>query len=450
MASVLERIRGGSPEVVARSSSSLTVDQYMQMVTQFTYDGMLYQTGNSVDPAHNFTSYVTNIHRQHNVVAACVVTRALLRQGVRYAFRNMRRGDPNYRQQFGNQALSILERPDPGVLTLPHWQATKEYHESYAGAAYTRRIGNRLEVLRPDRVDVVLAGVADEDQVKLGQAGRKIGYVYYPEGKDKPESAEALKLNEVAHTYSEPDPLRWWSGSSWVTSVIQEIVIDKAATKYLRNFFDKAATPQMIVKPHESLSGDQIEDFKEIFGKAYEGVDNAFKTLWLGGGSDVQVVGSKLGDLDLKSLQGGSETRIALRARIPAPILGIREGLQGSALNAGNYGAARRMLADGWFTPTVQSDCAATEAIIDVPAGSELAPDTADVLFLQEDAKDAAEITKIQATALQALDAAGYTADAAVKAVMSGNIAALMAEGAHDGLQSVQRLPQDTGDTNND
>ena len=49
-----------------------------------------------------------------------------------------------------------------------------------------------------------------------------------------------------------------------------------------------------------------------------------------------------------------------------------------------------------------------------------------------------------QAVALQALDSAGYNADAAVAAVRDGNLSALI--GAHDGLQSVQRQPTDTGD----
>ena len=61
--------------------------------------------------------------------------------------------------------------------------------------------------------------------------------------------------------------------------------------------------------------------------------------------------------------KGGFETRVAARSRVPAAVLGIREGMQGSALNAGNYGATRRMWADGWFSPTVDGLCEAFERI---------------------------------------------------------------------------------------
>ena len=94
--------------------------------------------------------------------------------------------------------------------------------------------------------------------------------------------------------------------------------------------------------------------------------------MWLGGGSDVTVVGSKLADLDLKSLQGGLETRIAVRSRVPAAILGVREGLGGSALNSGNYAATRRLWADSWFAPSVQSLCASVESAFPPPAGAEM------------------------------------------------------------------------------
>jgi hypothetical protein len=43
------------------------------------------------------------------------------------------------------------------------------------------------------------------------------------------------------------------------------------------------------------------------------------------------VVGSDLKQLDFKATQGAGETRIAMLGRVPAPLLGISEGLAGSS-----------------------------------------------------------------------------------------------------------------------
>ena len=441
---LLARISSSS-QTAERSFPALSWSDYQAAVSgQFLYNGLAYSTSND-DPADGFKDLVDLVHSQSNVVAGAAVARASVMSQVRFTFRNIQRRSPNYRQLFGNETLQLLEQPDPGNLTRPSMLHTLELQSSYAGSAYVRRRPDRLEILDPQLVDVVLAGVDDAATVLQRRAGRKIGYLYHEDGRDG--DPVPLMLNEVMHWAPEPHPVYWWRGSSWVTSLLQEIAIDKASTRYLRQFFDKAATPNLIVKPHEMLTSDQIDQYKDVFAKEYAGVNNAFRTMWLGGGSDVMVVGSKLAELDLKSLQGGSETRVAVRSRVPAPILGIREALQGSALTTGNYGAARRLWADGWFSPDVQSLCAAVEWVFPAPAGAEMWYDPADILLLQEDAQDAAQIMATQATALQALDSAGYNADAAVSAVRDGNLSALI--GAHDGLQSVQRQPTDTGDGGN-
>ena len=446
MPAILERFLKPANDTQMAGRSSMSFDQYLQLVSTFTYNGMSYSMSGTETPSGEFEDMVHSVYSQNNVVAAAVVTRGLLMKQTRFAWRNTIRRDPNYRQLFGTDRLQVLERPDPGVLTRPQWLATDEYHCSLGGSSVTINRGDYLEIAPPDLIDVVLAGVDDAERVVQRRYGRKVGYIYYKAGRDNPDAAEALTLAEVAHQIPEPHPLRWWTGQSWVLSVLAEVVTDKAAQKYLQEYFRNAATPNVIVKPHESLSPDNIEEYKEVFGRETAGVNNAFKTLWLGGGSDAMVVGSNLADLDLSSLQGGGETRIAARAMIPAPILGIREGMQGSALNSGNYNSARRKMADAWYTPTIQDRCATLETIVPPDSGAELWYDPADVLFLQEDAKDTAEILQKQSAALQALDSAGYDGDAAVKAIRDNNLSALL--GKHDGLQSVQRNPgDDTGDT---
>ena len=435
MANLLARRKAPTPAAGVRGLSWMD----LQAAVSYAANGTQYTiTGSDMLPAADFVSMVHSVNEATNVVSAAVFARALLLKQTRFVWRNIRRADPNYRQLFGTRDLAMLERPDPGVMTRPQMLATMETHISYGGNAYCVDRGDRLELLRPDRVEVVLQGVDDVDSV-MGGMGRKAGYLHFPSGFENPDDSEAFLLHEVAHWTPEPHPLQWWIGSSWVRSVLNEVATDKAATRFGQDFFKQGATPNLIIKPHEMLSPDQIDEYREKFTSKHEGVGNAYRTMWLGGGSDAQVVGSNLAEVDMSALQGGGESRVAMRSRVPSVILGTREGSSGSGLQTGFYASARRMLADGWYTPTVQDLCASFETLTPPPAGAELAHDPADVLFLQEDALEQAEQISKQATALQALDSAGFEADAAVKAVRDNNLSALL--GSHDGLQSVQRNP---------
>ena len=63
-----------------------------------------------------------------------------------------------------------------------------------------------------------------------------------------------------------------------------------------------------------------------------------------------------------------------------------REGI--AALNAGNYQAVRRMVADTLFRPLWRNACGSLEHIIETPPGKELWYFEADTPFLQQDQKD--------------------------------------------------------------
>ena len=116
MPAILERFRRpASTQMVGRSS--LSFDQYLSLVSQFTYNGMSYSMRGVDHPSGEFEDMVHSVYSQNNVVAAAVVTRGLLMKQTRFAWRNTIRRDANYRQLFGDQRLSILERPDPGALT---------------------------------------------------------------------------------------------------------------------------------------------------------------------------------------------------------------------------------------------------------------------------------------------------------------------------------------------
>jgi hypothetical protein len=157
-------------------------------------------------------------------------------------------------------------------------------------------------------------------------------------------------------------------------------------------------------------------------------------------GADAKVVGSDMKAMGFTEMVGRGETRIAFLSRVPAALLGISEGLQGSSLNQGNFGMARRMFADTWITPTLADLASALEKLLVVPEDAELWFDTRDIPLLREDAKDAAEIQKIYAGTINTYITAGYKPDSAVLATVSQDPTLLI----HTGLVSVQLQPPGT------
>ena len=415
-----------------------SVDDYMQMV----YNGHNYivgASGSKPDEVDNgFVSYVQRVHNRHGVVAAAVVTRALLMSQVRFKWRRI---DGSL---YGNRDLLPLERP--GSYTRPELLSRLEHDVSYSGTGLVGRRGDELFRLAPDRTSFVIRSESDPtwdgDTLMPPFDAKVVGLVYNPgQSKGVQGRIEVFTVGEFAVWAPNPDPVYFWRGTSWITSVMREVLIDGQVTDHEGQFFEKAAVPGLVFMMDPSRTPDEIKAYSDVVNRKFAGNTNSYKNMFLGGATDVKVVGSSMADLGLSELQGTFKNRVAVRSRIPAVVLGTKESLSGSSLNAGNYSAARRMLADGWFTPTVDGLCAALEALLPVPSdGSELGFDPSRVLFLQEDQKDAADILSTNAAAMRQLVDGGFDPDSVVAAITTGDMNKL----AHSGNVSVQLQPAGT------
>lgn len=185
-------------------------------------------------------------------------------------------------------------------------------------------------------------------------------------------------------------------------------------------------TPNLVVKGLAAANKEQFDEFVDMMETRHAGVSNAYRTLYLTAGADATVVGADLRQIDFKATQGAGETRISMLSRVHPVILGASEGLQGSSLNAGNFGAARRMWADTWIYPTLADLAAALAPMVRVPADAELWTNVRDMPILREDARDAAEIESTKASTIVSLSAGGFTRESAVAAVMSQDMSLLV------------------------
>ena len=415
----------------------------------FTYNGIQYPVpdpwlpGSAPDQIdHQFKAYVDKVHRRQGVVAAAVTSRALILSSLEFVWERNRYSDrPG--ELYVDPRLRVFDRPNQDT-TLNNWLWSIEDDVSYSGTAYGYRDGNTIRRLAPDHCAWLLGSDSDPtwegEEMRLPHDAEVVALIYHPNKNDTSTGRVFFPGEFYAHK-PEPDPVYWWRGESWVTSVMREILIDGQATDHFEKFFEHAATPNLVFLMDPDKTPDQVKAYADVVNRNHAGAMNSFKNMFLGGGTDVKVVGSTLESLQMKDLQGGLETRIASRAHIPGVILQIRESYAGSSLNTGNYGSARRLWSDKWFTPTAKGLCATLETIVRPPDGARLSYDPARILFLQEDQKDAAEIMATNAQAVFQFVSAGYTPDSARDAVATNDMSKLV----HSGLTSVQLQPPGTG-----
>jgi len=441
MAGLLERINSelGRGEVERRYSIDTWIQDYL--LPSFAFQGTQYpyglNTSWSYSKVQEFSSslpgHAAALRRSPPAFAAQMV-RALTLSQARFTWRNPPSHTRTPRRKFGTPALAVLERPWPNGTT-GELVSRMEWHAGLAGNAYVYRGQDRLRVLRPDWVVVVYGSELQPDEAAHALDAELLGYVYVNGGLQSGNPMHVLLPDEVAHWSPIPDPEAAGLGMSWITPALREIQGDMAATEHKLKFFEHGATPNLVVTGlPASLTPQQFEELVDKIERRHTGLGNAYRTMYLTAGADATVVGADLKQLDFKATQGAGETRIAFLSRVPAPLLGISEGLAGSSLNAGNFGQARRSFADTWVFPTLQDLASCLQTILDVPDGGELWYDVADMPLLHEDAKDAADIEQVKANTIRQLVDGGFEPASVVAAVTGQDMNLLK----HTGKLSVQ------------
>ncbi|WP_055563613.1 phage portal protein [Streptomyces atriruber] len=403
------------------------------------YNGLAYGFGTVTTSAdteaisNDFRAYSEGLYKANGIVFACMTVRAHVFSEARFQYQRMKNGRPG--DLFGTKELALLETPWPNGTTGELLSRAMQ-DVDLCGNHYVVREAGRLRRLRPDWVQIVLT--APPDQAVQSDVA---GYVYYPGGIGNGQGKVYLP-EELAHWSPIPDPDAQYRGMSWLTPVIRDIQSDKAATTHKANFFANAATPNLAVSFKETVTKEQFKDFMAAMDAAHSGVDNAYKTLYLGGGADVRVVGADLKQLDFRATQGAGEVRIAAAARVHPTLVGLSDSLSGSSLNAGNYSVARDWFGSGTMRPLWRSISAAYQTLVPAITGTRLWYDDRDIPALRADKKDLAEIQTTQSATITSLITAGFTPESAVAAVMAEDWALLV----HSGLLSVQLTPPGESD----
>jgi hypothetical protein len=418
------------------------VDAYLQ------FQGGIYQpaytttyAGQKAEPVlDSFVGYVQGAYKNNGVVFAVSMARAMLFTDIEFRWRRFgERGGGT--DLFGNADLAPLEVPWPGGTTQSLLMRA-EQDVTAAGTFFVAREGDRFRRLRPDWCEFILNAPPDE-----AVQSDVVGIKYTVGG---PRSGGEVRLYPVnprqnvnpdgfaAFWSPIPDPDAQYRGMSWLTPVLDEKQADQAATTHKLKFFENAATPNLAVSLKESVTPSQFGDFVRKSREASEGLDNAYKTLYMGGGADITVIGANMHQLDFRNTQGAGETRICAAGRVPPIIVGLSEGL--SAATYSNYAQARRAFGDSWARPQWKSFAGAIAPLLVHPTNSagvtdaQLWFDVSEVAFLREDMKDLAEVQSVTMATINAGIAAGWTPESALIAVLTEDFGKLK----HSGLVSVQ------------
>jgi len=413
----------------------------------------LWSLGSTADKERieaNYPSYIDQAFKASPPVFACIRFRMAVLSEARFKWRRLIGNNPG--ELFGSQDLALLEQPWPNGTT-GDLLSRMEVVSSLAGNYYATvaddqgRLGKsargnlRVVHMRPDWVTIVIDSKSGDPNALDAQV---VGYLYEPTGTVGQPRTQSVTLlpEEVVHFAPIPDPAAKFRGMSWLTPAVEEVRADKAATMHKGRFFTNGATPNFAVTMSEAVSLEDFHRYVEAFKVAHQGVDKAYKTLFLAGGADVRPLSADFRQMDFRPLQQLSETRVAMAAGIHPTVVGMSEGLQGSSLNAGNFNAAARLTANTTLRPWWRNAVASLQSLLTPPPGSELWYDDSRISFLFDDATDLAEIRAKNAVALRQLLDAGYKPDAATEYLRSDDLGRLV--GQHSGLFSVQLQPPGT------
>jgi len=415
----------------------MSLDDYVALLNSFVYEGNSYSynplgiqqslDGSPVETiANSLQEYAQKCYAANGVIFSLMAVRQLVFSAISFQYLNKVSGE-----LFGNTDLKLLEEPWVGGTTQTLLGEIIQ-DADLVGNYYGTKIEDEVVRLRPDWVNILL----EPRMLRGGIVGyRKAGYRYTEGGINSGNDSVFFLPDEVIHFAPYPDPLAKYRGMSWLTPVIREIQTDGQMEHHKSMFMKNGATPNMVVKAPPEMPRDEFEKWLDTIDQKTRGVRNAYKTMYMAGGADVEVVGKDMKELDFANIQGHGETRLAAAAGVPPIVAGFSEGLQAATYS--NYASARRRFADGTMHPMWQLISGACAPIVKQGSGFKLWYDARGIPFLREDAKDAAAIFQIQASSIRTLTDGGFIPKTILEATSVQDVTKL----EHSGLFSVQLQP---------
>ena len=419
----------------------------------FTYAGNAYPLGggfpasdNTEPIENNYVGYVNSAYKTDGALFAVCLARMLVFSEIRFQYQAIRHGRPGdlFAPNYLPDALTLLENPWPNGFTSDLVSKAIQ-HADIGGNHYVVSEGAgeeaRLRILRPDWTDIVLTEPPDK-----ARRSDIAGYLYKPGGTSDTTLWETFPIDgskgTVAHWAPIPDPDAQFRGMSWMTPVLEELKADKAIMKHKRKFFENGATIQTVIglKDAGAIDDEQFEKFQRDFNRAHQGVDNAYRTLFIAGGVDAKAISADMQQMDFIQTGAHGEQRICAAGQVPGLLIGLEAPYTRSSLSSDSYEAAKSRFIDMTMRPLWRNLSQTYSVLVPKLRNARLWYDARDVAFLKSDVLKTAQIQQVQAATAASYIQAGFEPGSVTLAIRENDMSLLK----HTGLTSVQLLPPGT------
>lgn len=433
MPSLLDRaLRRGRSD--APDEQRFGLDAYLSLIQSFTYGGSRYLLSGASSYGAQEQVRVDGTgqaYSSNGVVMAVVSRRIDLFSQARFCWKRFGAGPKAMAADiFTNADLLPL---DDCVDLL----AGMEFDVAMCGNSFVVRYGDVLKRLPPQWVTIVATSDSDPEYPLSAPDAKVFGYLYQPPQGEP----EAFAADEVAHYAPKPDPDAQFRGMSYLRPVLRQVANQNAYAGFLSQYWENAATPNLVMKFPPEVQRQTIETFRDLFNEKHGGSGKAFRTAFLGGGADPVVVGANLDDLASKEISAYEFSQICAAAGVPPVVVTIVPGLE-SASTYANYQTSMRSFADLTVRPLWARAAIKLRPLMQpTPRGAELWYDVSGVAALQADAQDDANVMATNAQTIRALADGGWEKNSVVDAVTTGDLTRLR----DTGLVSVQLLPPGQG-----
>ena len=241
----------------------------------------------------------------------------------------------------------LLDRPNPFQSLLELDGELRTYFSLFGNAyVYFRRGSNRfpesMRALRPDRMHHLYDG------------GELKGFAYVKEGDTIREGIPML-AEDVMHVRL-PNPgdpyMGMGKGLSPISPLARSGDVDNSATAYLKQFFDYGAMPPGLLTFDVPMEADDVTRARERWMEIYGGSNNWQDIAVMDQGGKYQRLGLTFDELDMSSLDGRNEGRMAMCFGVPMTLSESRPELVQSTYN--NKGQDREMFWEDRMLPELK------------------------------------------------------------------------------------------------
>jgi len=170
-------------------------------------------------------------------------------------------------------------------------------------------------------------------QIVPSEDGELLGYIYSPKGNALAEGLPILPGDMMHVKLPNPaDPLQGLGfGLSPIAPLAKSADVDNQLTTFLKVFFEHGAMPSGAIKLKDMmLDEDSIAEIKEKFMATYGNYENWADVAVLDMTMDYERIGLTFDEMDFSNLDQRNESRMLLPFGVPAEIMPIRLGLEGS------------------------------------------------------------------------------------------------------------------------